>query len=157
MIRRSRRWARRTILPRLSTSEAEKRAPGNAIVRQLDSPYTQFEGIRNQGKADQICIATNGKGPKDFAEIKATLATHKELMQMIEEGYVTVFYGVNRSQMEKGASNTILAHESYEDINGRRLVLMGDGSVREMTLRPSLPRHPRRSRLRLRAKPVRAA
>ena len=58
--------------------------------------------------------------------------TNVQFMEPLDMGYVVFFYGVSPVQMPQGTSNTILAHELYADTNGLRLVLMGDGSVREM-------------------------
>lgn len=84
------------------------------------------------GRAYQLILTTNDKAPQSKEDFRTLLG--KDMMKLIDDGYVAFIYNVKPQQMPKGASNTIVAYEVYFDAAGLRLVLMGDGSVQEMNV-----------------------
>ena len=112
-----------------AAQEPEKK--GN-IVRQRD--LIQFRNhFKQLGLAYASFNAEHGKAPQKKEDLAPYLQGANKLLDMLDKGDIVFYYGVSPQQMQKGSSNTVLAHENYEDTNSRRLVLMGDGSVREMT------------------------
>jgi hypothetical protein len=109
----------------------EKEKKGK-IVRTRDLiEFRQF--FKQLGIAYATYEAEHNKGPQKKEDLAPSLQGLTKLLEMLDKGDIVFYYGVSKQQMEKGASMTILAHEAYEDVNGRRLVLMGDGSVQELS------------------------
>lgn len=123
------------VLAANSAAAAEKKEPEKKgkIVRARD--LIEFRNhFKNLGLAYATFEAERGKGPANLDELKPYLQGANKMIDMLAKEEIIFYYGVSKTQMmENGTSNTILAHEAYEDVNGRRLVLMGDGSVHEMT------------------------
>jgi hypothetical protein len=76
---------------------------------------------------------SKGKPPADKGDLTSHLRDVKSAVEMLDKGDIVFYYGVTRMQMPEGSSATILAHEAAADDKGNRLVLLGDGAVKEMT------------------------
>jgi hypothetical protein len=105
----------------------------SAVARQRDLiEYRNY--FRQIGTAYAGILSETGKPPKNKEDIKRYLGGGGALMDRLEKGYIQFVYNVGPKMMPEGPSNTIVAFEPYFDNNGFRLVIMGDGSVREMNL-----------------------
>ena len=89
--------------------------------------------FKQLGLAYLSYVAEHNKAPMKKADLVPYLQGYKKVTDMLDNGDIVFFYGVTPQQMTKGTSNTVLAHESYEDVNGRRIVVMGDGSVHALS------------------------
>lgn len=104
----------------------------NIIIRTRDliemRPLFREVAIAYQG-----IITETGKAPKDKEDFRKYLRGSAKIMEYLDSGYLQFIYGVHPNQMTEGASNTIIGYEPYADGTNRRMVMLGDGSVREVT------------------------
>jgi hypothetical protein len=75
-------------------------------------------------------IESTGRPPQSIADFKGQVTP--ELLKLMEDGYVRFIYKIGPAQMSKGPSNTVIAYEVHEDPAALRLVLLGDGSIKEV-------------------------
>lgn len=89
--------------------------------------------LRQLGQAYHTFDVDFNRAPRTLAELEPYLGKSASLIEPLKSGDFTVIYGVKRAQMTAGASNTIIAYETHADTHGQRVVLMGDGSLNELT------------------------
>jgi hypothetical protein len=77
--------------------------------------------------------SANGVGPASVEKLAPLVENNPKILTPIKEGKYVVYWGVKLFSMTAGTSNTVLGHESDTPTKGG-LVLMGDGSVKQMTV-----------------------
>jgi hypothetical protein len=72
------------------------------------------------------------RGPTKPADLREFQADFPEANQLLEDGSLEVVWGIHLMRQPQGLTNTVLAFEKTAESSGSRLVLMGDGAVRQM-------------------------
>ncbi|MBI3407824.1 MAG: hypothetical protein HY040_05645 [Planctomycetes bacterium] len=86
------------------------------IMQQLGLAYVQYE---TQFK----------KGPKTISDLESYLEKNPKFTDPLKNGHITFVFNVSTMQMPSGPGNSILAYENDVDVNGFRVVLMGNGQT----------------------------
>jgi hypothetical protein len=80
------------------------------------------------------CDDNRGEGPAGPADLQKYVSEFPEVSQALQNGDIVVYWNIRvpADLLQQGTSNTVLAYEKDVPAKGG-MVLMADGSVREMT------------------------
>jgi prepilin-type processing-associated H-X9-DG protein len=107
-----------------SSSESLQPTNRGTILSARNIPKVQSH-LKGIGNIYQLSILGDSPPPRTAADLKDLDA---EGRKWIEDGYYTIYYGVNLSSLSTPSSTTILAFENAETA-GRRYALFVDGHV----------------------------
>lgn len=106
----------------VKTREDPERMKRSNDLKQLGQLYQQYQDAHAQGPARA----------EDLAPLAAKDPARQAALQAVQSEHYVLLWGVNRSALPEGPSQTVLGYESAAPTAGG-LVLMADGSVRAMT------------------------
>jgi predicted amidohydrolase YtcJ len=80
------------------------------------------------------CDDNRGKGPTGAQDLQKYLTEFPDVSQALQNGDIVIYWNVRfpDDMQQQGTSNTVLGYEKDVPAKGG-MVIMGDGSVREMT------------------------
>jgi hypothetical protein len=121
-------------VPTVPTTEAPKTVePAGTASRNPQEVTAAKEDLKELGIAYFTFLESNlEKAPTNLDELAKYLVPDGRALKAMKEGKYVFLYGVAIKEMKEGTANTVLAHEKDVPTKGG-LVLMADGSVKEMT------------------------
>jgi hypothetical protein len=104
-------------------------------VQQAAARSKRMDQIKQIGLLYHECLDANGKAPagvQDLAKMAQGDPDATAAVALVQSGQVVFIYNVKVTEMTQGASDTVLGYEAGVPAGGG-FVLLGDGSVRQMT------------------------
>jgi predicted Zn finger-like uncharacterized protein len=118
--------------PEENPAPIEKKAPAGTAARVREGTVVR-NTLRQLGIAYKQFEVENNRGPKNQKELGPYYQNVAEINEYLTKNWITFIWGASRQSLaENGDSNTVLAYEPDPDRQGIRLVLFGDGSVRDL-------------------------
>jgi prepilin-type processing-associated H-X9-DG protein len=102
-------------------------------VQQAAQRQKRANDLKQIGLAYQNYLDAEGKAPGQAADLQKYLLESPPTYQALVNGQYVVLWGATLQSMTAGTSNTVLGYEADVPTKGGN-VLMGDGSVRIMTV-----------------------